>query len=127
MNTLSSSYSFKKVNDIDEYSSFYTCPSKCDINYNYDYEAITKYYDNILTENNNKEWIWTIDFEGFGFTHFLYSSTISIYIAKLLTEKYGHNLKKIIIINSTWNINILLTIVRPFLSEYLNNIIIINN
>ena len=42
-------------------------------------------------------------------------------LIKLLEEKYGKNLKKIVIINPTWHIHSLLTILWPFLNDHIQS------
>lgn len=114
-----SSHSLKDLGTRDEVTLFYTCPANA-TKYN-DTAGIINHYDGVLGENK-KDWIWIFDGKGFGAKHMMEIGT-GIALAKLITNKYGHNLKKIIIINPSWNIKTVLEIVTPFLSPRLRNLI----
>jgi hypothetical protein len=52
---------------------------------------------------------------------------VAIELAKLITTKFSHNLKKIIIINPTLYISCIHTIIKPFLNKKMLSIIEMNN
>ena len=72
-------------------------------------------YIYVLQLENNK-WTWIFDSEGFDIKHALEVKS-GIGIAKLITGKYGVNLQEIKIINPTWHIKTMLTVVSPFLND----------
>lgn len=113
------SHSFYKLKEtIDNKSIFYTCPAKA--TRHDDYEGIVAHYEGMLNDNGNQPWIWIFDCRGFSLIH-AEQVRISIAIAKLINK--SESLKKIIITNATWHINTTLTIVQPFLSQRIKNLI----
>ena len=115
------SHSFHKLKETaDGISIFYTCPSKA-IRHN-DHDGIINHYEGVMGANNNKPWIWIFDCQGFSLKHAM-EIQISVSLAKLINEKYSHNLQKIIITNPTWHIHTTLALVKPFLSERILNLI----
>ncbi len=108
------SHSFRKISEKNNISTYYTNPTKAKL-YT-DTDGILSHYDKALAEVGNKKWIWIFDSDGFDVKHALEVKTGSG-IAKLLTEKYAHNLVEIKIINPTWHIKSMLTVVRPFLNQ----------
>jgi len=78
-----SSHSLKKV-EKNGIVYFYTCPAQA-ILYD-DVKGIIHHYDGVLSEND-KEWIWIVDSEGFGFTHAM-QTTVAIELAKLISTKF---------------------------------------
>ncbi len=115
------SHSFHKVKEtLNGVSVFYSCPSKA--KYYNDNDGILEHYDGILNDNGNKPWIWIFDSQGFSMKHAT-NIKLAKNLALLINIKYSKNLKKIIIINSTWPINITLKLVMPFLDESVKKII----
>jgi hypothetical protein len=115
------SHSFQKLKETGNgVSIFYSCPSKA-IYYN-DNDGILEHYDGMLNDNGNKPWIWIFDSQGFSMKHAT-NIQLAKNLALLINIKYSKNLKKIIIINSTWHINITLKFVIPFLDKNVQKII----
>ena len=103
---------------------YYTCPAQAILYY--DVEGIVNHYDGVLSEiPENKEWIWIFDSLGFGLIHAL-QTNVAIGIAKLISNKFSKNLKKIIIINPTFYITMTHKMIMPFLNETVRNMIEIN-
>jgi hypothetical protein len=111
------SHSFKNLGVQDGVTYFYTCPAKAK-RYN-DADGIINHYDGVLSENKT-DWIWVFDGEGFGTKHLL-EINVGIKLTKLITQKYTGNLKKIIIINPSWNIKLVLDLLQPFLNNKLRS------
>jgi hypothetical protein len=115
------SHSLTKLLERNEIIYYYTCPSQAKLYY--DVEGILKHYDGTLSEiPENKEWIWILDSSGFGFIHAM-QTNVAIELAKLVTNKFSKNLKKIIIINPTYYITIPHKIVMLFLSNKVKDVI----
>ena len=108
------SHCFKKISEKNGTYIYYTNPSKAKL-YT-DTEGILSHYDNALKQIGDKKWIWIFDSDGFDLKHAMEVKS-GIGIAKLLTDKYAHNLQEIKIINPTWHINTMLTVVWPFLNQ----------
>jgi hypothetical protein len=118
------SHSLAKIAEINNIIYFYTCPSQAKLYY--DVNSIIQHYDGVLSEiPYDKEWIWTFDSSNFGFTHFIQFS-VGIELAKLISNKFSHNLNKIIIINPTFYTSSTYNIVYPFLNTKLKSIIEFN-
>jgi hypothetical protein len=118
------SHSLTKLSEKKGIIYYYTCPSQAILYY--DVEGIVNHYDGVLSEiPENKEWIWIFDSLGFGFIHAL-QTNVAIGIAKLISNKFSKNLKKIIIINPTFYITMIHKMILPFLNETVKNIIEIN-
>ena len=108
------SHCFKKISEKNGAYIYYTNPSKAKL-YT-DTDGILSHYDNALKQVGEKKWIWIFDSDGFDLKHALEVKT-GTGIAKLLTDKYAHNLIEIKIINPTWHIKTMLTAVWPFLNQ----------
>jgi hypothetical protein len=103
---------------------YYTCPSQAILYY--DVKGIVNHYDGVLSEiPENKEWVWIFDSLDFGLIHAM-QTTVAIELAKLISNKFTKNLKKIIIINPTFYITATHKIIMPFLNTKLIDIIEIN-
>jgi hypothetical protein len=103
---------------------FYTCPAQAILYY--DVEGIINHYDGVLSEiPENKEWIWIFDSLDFGLIHAT-QINVAIELAKLISNKFSKNLKKIIIINPTCYITMIHKIIMPFLNKKINDIVEIN-
>ena len=103
---------------------YYTCPSQAILYY--DVEGIVNHYDGVLSEiPKNKEWVWVFDSLGFGLIHAM-QVNVAIELAKLISNKFSENLKKIIIINPTFYITVTHKILMPFLNNKVRDIIEIN-
>lgn len=121
---LPSSHSLTKVLEKKGIIYYYTCPSQSILYY--DVKGIVNHYDGVLSEMpENKEWVWVFDSLGFGFKHAMQTS-VAIELAKLISNKFSKNLKKIIIINPTLYITITHKMIMPFLNNKLRDIIEIN-
>ena len=121
---LPSRHSLKKLLDKKGIIYYYTCPSQAILYY--DVKGIVDHYDGVLSEiPENKEWIWILDSLGFTFIHAI-QTNVAIELAKLISNKFSKNLKKIIIINPTFHITMIHKIIMPFLNEKTRNIIEIN-
>lgn len=118
-----SSHSLKNMGTINNITYYYTCPAKA-TKYN-DTDGIIEHYDGVLSENNN-QWVWIFDGEDFSMKHLL-EINVGIQLAKLITNKFSHNLINIIIINPTWHIKIVMDLVYPFLNNHMKSIIQIHN
>jgi hypothetical protein len=115
------SHSLTKLSEKNGIIYYYTCPSQAILYY--DVEGILNHYDGVLSEiPKDKEWIWIFDSFEFNLTHAL-QINVAIEIAKLITNKFSTNLKKIIIINPTFYITMTHNVVMPFLNETIKNII----
>jgi hypothetical protein len=103
---------------------YYTCPSKAILYH--DVNGIINHYDGVLSEiPENKEWIWIFDSKNFGFKHAI-QTNVAIELARLISNKFSKNLKKIIIINPTLYVSMTYDLIIPFLNKKLKNIIEIN-
>lgn len=109
------SHSLKNLGIKDGVTYFYTCPAKA-TKY-YDTDGIIKHYDGVLSENKT-DWIWIFDGDGFNTKHLL-EINVGIKLTQLISQKYSESLKKIIVINPSWNIKLVLDLLYPFLSNYL--------
>jgi len=118
------SHSLTKLSEKKEIIYYYTCPAQAILYY--DVEGIVKHYDGVLSEiPENKEWVWIFDSLGFTLKHAM-QINVAIELAKLISNKFIKNLKKIIIINPTFYIIVTHKILIPFLNESLINLIEIN-
>jgi len=115
------SHSFKNIGINDNITYYYTCPAKA--SKYYDADGIIYHYDGVLSENTNK-WIWVFDCQDFTTKHLL-EINVGIKLAKLITNKFSHNLEKILIINPTWHIKTVIELVSPFLNRHIKSIITI--
>jgi hypothetical protein len=121
---LPSSHSLTKIVEKKGIIYYYTCPSQAILYY--DVKGIVDHYDGVLSEiPENKEWVWVFDSLGFSFIHAI-QTNVAIELAKLISNKFSKNLKKIIIINPTIYITITHKMIMPFLSNKVRDIIEIN-
>ena len=119
-----SSHSLKKITDKNGNTFFYTCPSQATLYY--DVTGIVNHYDGVLSElGPNEEWVWIFDSQGFGLAHAMQTS-VAIELAKLISNKFSNNLKKIIIINPTFYITLTHKLIMPFLGTRVRELIEIN-
>ena len=118
------SHSLRKLTEKNGIIYYYTCPSQAILYY--DVEGNLNHYDGVLSEiPKEKEWIWIFDGLDFNLTHAL-QINVAIEIAKLITNKFSTNLKKVIVINPTFYITMTHNVVIPFLNENIQNIIEFN-
>ena len=109
----------------DDILYYYTCPSKAKLYF--DTNSIIHHYNGVLSDiPKNKRWVWVFDGFEFDFKHFS-QIQVAIELAKLISTKFSHNLKKIIIINPTLYISSIYNIITPFLSDKIKSIIEINH
>jgi hypothetical protein len=119
------SHSLKQVFEKKGIIYYYTCPSQAILYY--DVKGIVEHYDGILSEiPENKEWVWIFDSLGFNINHAM-QINVAIELAKLISNKFSKNLKKIIIINPTFYITITHKMIMPFLNNKVRDIIEINH
>jgi hypothetical protein len=121
---LPSSHSLTRLSEKKGVIYYYTCPSQAILYY--DVIGIINHYDGILSEMpENKEWVWIFDSLGFSFIHAI-QTNVAIELAKLISNKFSKNLKKIIIINPTFYIKATHKMIMPFLNNKVRDIIEIN-
>jgi hypothetical protein len=119
-----SSHSLTKVLEKKGMIYYYTCPSQAILYY--DVKGIVDHYDGVLSEmSENKEWVWIFDSLDFSLVHAI-QTNVAIELAKLISNKFSKNLKKIIIINPTFYITITHKIIMAFLNNKVRDIIEIN-
>ena len=114
------SHSFYFLKSEENINYYYTCPAKA-IRY-WDTNGIINHYDEILHLNGEKSWIWVFDSKNFGLKHTLQTG-VAFGILQLLKDKYGKYLKEIQIINPSIHIKSMYTILYPFLTQELIEII----
>lgn len=120
-----SSHSLVCIKETDLFIFFYSCPSEAKLYF--DSDGIINHYNGILSEiPKNKKWIWIFDSKNFIFTHFI-QFNVGIELAKLITNKFSHNLEKIIIINPTMYIYLTYKSIKLFLNDYVNQTIIFDS
>lgn len=122
---LPSSHSLTKLSEKAGIIYYYTCPSKAILYY--DVKGIINHYDGVLSEiAEDKEWIWIFDSLGFSLKHAM-QTNVAVELAKLISNKFSKNLKKIIIINPTVYTTISYKLLKPFLNKKVRDIIQINH
>ena len=114
------SHSLYKLYERDNVVYYYTCPANA-TRYN-DTDGIVAHYEGMLREID-KPWIWVFDGTGFDLAH---SLEIGIGIKLIDIISKSERLQKIMIINPTIYLNMIYTILYPFLSERLRDIIEFN-
>ena len=121
---LPSSHSLTKLLEKKGVVYYYTCPSQATLYY--DVTGIVSHYDGVLSQTpKEKEWVWIFDSQGFGLAHAMQTS-VAIELAKLISNKFSNNLKKIIIINPTFYITLTHKLIMPFLGTRVRELIEIN-
>jgi len=119
-----SSHSLIKLFEKKETIYYYTCPAQAILYY--DVNSIIKHYDGVLSEiPENKKWVWLCDGLNFGFKHAT-QLNVAIELAKLISNKFNKNLKKIIVINPSFYIMLIHKLIMPFLDNKIRDIIEIN-
>jgi hypothetical protein len=106
------SHSLSKIREMDGKAIYYTAPAKAT---SLEREGIIKHYDLVLGENV-MPWIWIFDCKDYPLSHALDIQT-AIELAKLINHKYSNNLDKIVIINSTTFIWVIIKTISFFISE----------
>ena len=113
------SHSLVKLGETKGIVYYYTCPSQALLYY--DVEGIVHHYNGVLSEiSKEMEWIWIFDSSGFNLIHAL-QIKVAVELAKLISNKFSVNLKKIIIIHPTLYIRMTHTFLLPFLNETLQS------
>jgi hypothetical protein len=113
------SHSLTKLSEKNGIVYYYTCPAQAKLYY--DVEGILNHYEGVLSEiPENKEWVWIFDSLGFSLVHAL-QINVAIELAKLISNKFSKNLKKIIIMNPTVYITTTHKLIMPFLNETIKN------
>ena len=119
-----SSHSLTNILEQNGIIYYYTCPSQAILYY--DVKGIINHYDGVLSEiPENKEWVWIFDSLDFSIKHAM-QTNVAIELAKLISNKFSKNLKKIIIINPTFYITITHKMIMPFLNNKIRDIIELN-
>jgi hypothetical protein len=114
-------HSLKFLKEKDNVQYYYTCPSEA-IMYN-DVEGILYHYDIVFSNiPDNKEWVWIFDASGFGLKHILYPQ-VGINLAKLISDKYSKNLKKVIVYGFSSYVSTMYNIIKPFLNDKIQNVV----
>jgi hypothetical protein len=108
---------FKKIEETDEVSIYYSCPGK----HNIPKDKVIEYYDYILSKNK-KDWAWIIDSNNLSL-----SDTLEVGVSKdiiaLINTKYLKKLKKIHIINPNSFTKIIYYTIYPFLSDQMKKLL----
>jgi|LakMenE01Jun11ns_1017448.scaffolds.fasta_scaffold9881927_3 hypothetical protein len=114
------SHSFKQIETLpDGTVIMYTKPAEA--SKYWDRDGILFHYDQKLSTVG--DWVWVFDAEGFSFEHML-EVDVAISLAKLISSKYSQTLKKIMIVNPSFMVQIMLTIVTPFLNKHIRSLIV---
>jgi hypothetical protein len=120
-----SSHSLTKLLEKKGIIYYYTCPAQALLYY--DVKGIINHYNGVLSEiPENKEWVWIFDSLDFSIIHAM-QINVAIELSKLISNNFSQNLKKIIIINPTFYIELTHKMILPFLNNKLKEIIEINN
>jgi hypothetical protein len=120
-----SSHSLTKLVEKKGIIYYYTCPAQALLYY--DVKGIINHYDGVLSEiPKNKEWVWIFDSLDFSIIHAM-QINVAIELSKLISKKFSRNLRKIIIINPTFYIELTHKMILPFLNNKLKEIIEINH
>ena len=106
------SHSLTKVRDVNGTAIYYTSPAKAT---SLEREGVLKHYDLVLGQNT-MPWIWIFDCKDYPLTHALDMQT-AIEMAKLINSKYADKLEKIVIINSTSFIWVIIKGLSLFVNE----------
>jgi len=114
------SHSLVKYEETKDRIIYYTCPYEATNN---DTSGIIDHYDGVLSEMNDKNWIWILDLKMFGIKNFMEISN-GIALAKLITEKYSNNLQNIIVINTNTYTSTIFNIIKPFLNDKVKSLVI---
>jgi hypothetical protein len=117
------SHSLVTLDETEEQNIYYTCPSSATNN---NTAGIVAHYDGILGELNGKKWIWVLDLKGFKMKNYLEIGN-GIALSKLITEKYSEHLQKIIVVNPNMYTSAIFNMVKPFLSERVQNLVVFSN
>lgn len=113
------SHSFKQIETLpDGTVIMYTKPAEA--SKYWDRDGILFHYDQKLSTLG--DWVWVFDAEDFSFEHML-EVDVAISLAKLISSKYSKTLKKILIVNPSFMVQIMLTIVTPFLNKHIRSLI----
>lgn len=108
-------HSFHKVFETETDIYFYSKPS--DAKLYFDKNSILNHYEGMLDEvPENFHWTWTFDCDGFGLKHSLHVD-VALGLARLIHDKYSHNLRKIIIENGNVYIWAIYKMVSPFFKK----------
>jgi len=114
------SHSLMKLYERENIEYYYTCPAKA-TRYN-DTVGIIAHYEGVLREIN-KPWVWVFDGTDFNFVHSL-EIDIGIQLASILSKNV--HLYKIMVIHPTIYVSTIYTVLYPFLSDRLRQLIEFN-
>jgi hypothetical protein len=118
------SHSFHFIYEKNDIAYFYSCPSQALLSD--DADGILSHFDKELTKKQGKKWVWIFNAQDFGMKHMM-QMRLAIDLARLISNKFGEMLTKIVIINKTWHIDVILNTVWFFLSDHVRGIITENN
>jgi hypothetical protein len=114
------SHSFKQIETLpDGTVIMYTKPAEA--SKYWDKDGILFHYDQKLSTLG--DWVWVFDAEDFSFEHML-EVDVAISLAKLISSKYSQTLKKIMVVNPSFMVQIMLTIVTPVLNKHIRSLIV---
>jgi len=117
------SHSLVTLDETEEQNIYYTCPSSATNN---NTAGIVAHYDGVLGELNGKKWIWVLDLKGFKMQNFMEIGN-GIALSKLINTKYSEHLQKIIVVNPNSFTSAIFNMVKPFLSERVQSLVIFSN
>jgi len=112
------SHSLTKMYEKENILYYYTCPGKA-LLYN-DTIGIMNHYEGVIGEIK-QPWIWVFDGTGFGLAHSL-EINIGIQLTGIMA-KYSDLLQKIIVINPTFYVSTIYTVLYPLLNKKMKEII----
>lgn len=113
------SHSFKQIETTpDGTVIMYTKPAEA--SKYWDKDGIIFHYDQKLSTLG--DWVWVFDAEDFSWEHML-EVDVAISLAKLISTKYSRTLKKIMVINPSFMVQIMIRIVTPFLNKHVRSLI----
>jgi hypothetical protein len=114
-------HSLKFLKEDDNVIYFYSCPGDA-IMY-FDVEGIVFHYDQVFSQiPRDKEWVWIFDASGFGLKHVM-TPQVGKRLAQLITEKYGDNLKEVLVYGFSSYVSTIYHIIKPFLSDKIQKIV----
>lgn len=117
-------FSFTKVNCENHVSIYYTIPAKATPST--DTPAILHFIEDTLAKDENQQWKWVIDANGFTLEHAIELQTAKA-LCKLFDTKYKLRLIQITIIHPTWHIHTLFYLLWSFMPAFICSIIVIQS
>lgn len=93
---------------------YYTCPAKGKQREMKE-DSIVDYVAH-MDEASMTAWYWIIDCSGLESFHMPNISTLNLFL-EVIQERYKHVLKKVFILNINWKMNIILSMIKPFIND----------